>query len=751
MAIDLGTVSADTTRINIFSVGSGLANVGGVSFAAATRTSRLDVFLGTGVIPQFESLPIPAVANNWGGLNVNAATQQWIRLSAGIAGDLTGPVFADTINRLQIGGVQGGAIDASATLGDALDIKYVRALSGGGTGATITTPGAIGTIEMTGVALPNAITATISAGEFIQTIECAGLIGNDNVRPSIVARDGIGSIVAEQINANIRANANGGQGALGRIEVSSRVVDAMRGSIEAAALGDGSGTALLCSGGFRANVTVGDINGNLIFGGNLNPSNTTFRSTGVLRGEVTVVGSARNLIFNDIGCIPDSANPLACDPTKRSVIRLLNGIGELTLGNVLGDPSTDPGPSIISPYIGRLAAGRFWGYVADFSGSSWVSQITLQSLSDSVTVEWSPDTVEPGTLLFVTRSEVIDVRESIEALPTSDGGPIMLLEDMAIGSLIRVGEQLQDGIGIGLLSPTPNPFRAQVILNAANMSNPAPFGTAGSGSVAIRADESLTYVVDQLSYPYSFTTETLGRGAVGVVPYTAHLTASQLEPIVSSKFNGVFPPGIGLGDPSQEARLEFYGPVTVGEGSTPPFEVALMNPQDPQFPLLDVSRFVTFVRPPIEDRVVRIGLRDPAIPLPSGEYRVTARPGTNLVTCANLFPTVPAAQVEIDTTFEFRFVIVADCAGGGPGGLEPDGIPDATSAGVCGDVTLCDSIDFNNDGVFPDDQDAIDFFDVLAGESCIPCSDIDFNNNFVFPEQDDVIQFMHVFSGGTCD
>lgn len=223
-AINLGSVSTSVARINIFSVGSGLANVGGVTFVTATRSSELVVFLGQGLPPQDVTVEIPEVANNWGGLSVNAATQEWIRLSAGMAGDLTGPVFSGTIDRLQIAGVQGGAINASATLGDALDIKYVRALRGDGTGATITTPGAIGTIEMTGVALPNAITATISAGEFMQTIECAGLIGNDNVRPRIVARDGIGSIVAEQINANIRANANGGQGALGRIEVSSRVL-----------------------------------------------------------------------------------------------------------------------------------------------------------------------------------------------------------------------------------------------------------------------------------------------------------------------------------------------------------------------------------------------------------------------------------------------------------------------------------------------------------------------------------------------
>ena len=68
----------------------------------------------------------------------------------------------------------------------------------------------------------------------------------------------------------------------------------------------------------------------------------------------------------------------------------------------------------------------------------------------------------------------------------------------------------------------------------------------------------------------------------------------------------------------------------------------------------------------------------------------------------------------------------------------------------------CDSIDFNNNGVFPEDQDVIDFFDVLAGGSpatCDPvlgCGSIDFNNNGVFPEDQDVIDFFVVLAGGAC-
>jgi hypothetical protein len=64
--------------------------------------------------------------------------------------------------------------------------------------------------------------------------------------------------------------------------------------------------------------------------------------------------------------------------------------------------------------------------------------------------------------------------------------------------------------------------------------------------------------------------------------------------------------------------------------------------------------------------------------------------------------------------------------------------------------SACDSIDFNRNGVFPEDEDVIDFFRVLAGETCASCSDIDFNNNAVFPEDQDVIDFFSSLAGDIC-
>ncbi len=91
----------------------------------------------------------------------------------------------------------------------------------------------------------------------------------------------------------------------------------------------------------------------------------------------------------------------------------------------------------------------------------------------------------------------------------------------------------------------------------------------------------------------------------------------------------------------------------------------------------------------------------------------------------------------------------------------PGGIAYSSIARVpifCGSMGCpCDPIDFNRNDVFPEDQDVIDFFDVLAGgtpASCDPdrgCNDIDFNNNGVFPEDQDVMDFFNVLAGGSCN
>jgi hypothetical protein len=62
----------------------------------------------------------------------------------------------------------------------------------------------------------------------------------------------------------------------------------------------------------------------------------------------------------------------------------------------------------------------------------------------------------------------------------------------------------------------------------------------------------------------------------------------------------------------------------------------------------------------------------------------------------------------------------------------------------------CDSIDFNRDGLFPDDNDLVTFLSVLAGGSCAACGDIDINNDSLFPDDADLVTYLRLLSGGNC-
>lgn len=65
----------------------------------------------------------------------------------------------------------------------------------------------------------------------------------------------------------------------------------------------------------------------------------------------------------------------------------------------------------------------------------------------------------------------------------------------------------------------------------------------------------------------------------------------------------------------------------------------------------------------------------------------------------------------------------------------------------------CSTIDFNNDGLFPDDSDLVEFLTVLAGGNCSTgnCNSIDFNNDGLFPDDGDLLAFLTVLAGGSCN
>ncbi|MFO0830862.1 MAG: hypothetical protein U0637_03355 [Phycisphaerales bacterium] len=86
------------------------------------------------------------------------------------------------------------------------------------------------------------------------------------------------------------------------------------------------------------------------------------------------------------------------------------------------------------------------------------------------------------------------------------------------------------------------------------------------------------------------------------------------------------------------------------------------------------------------------------------------------------------------------------------GDVNCDGLVTQSDVDLITGVPGCDSIDYNNDGLFPDTSDIDDFLSVFSGGPCSTgtCADIDFNNDGLFPDTLDIDSLLSVFSGGAC-
>ncbi|HLP84817.1 MAG TPA: C-type lectin domain-containing protein [Phycisphaerales bacterium] len=96
---------------------------------------------------------------------------------------------------------------------------------------------------------------------------------------------------------------------------------------------------------------------------------------------------------------------------------------------------------------------------------------------------------------------------------------------------------------------------------------------------------------------------------------------------------------------------------------------------------------------------------------------------------ANDFRLLPTSSlIDGGSTSSFLRAMPADFVdlAGNPRGVDVENVPNTGSGALALDIGAyefqgevgCDDIDFNNNGVFPEDQDVIDFFTVLAGGDC---------------------------------
>jgi hypothetical protein len=103
-------------------------------------------------------------------------------------------------------------------------------------------------------------------------------------------------------------------------------------------------------------------------------------------------------------------------------------------------------------------------------------------------------------------------------------------------------------------------------------------------------------------------------------------------------------------------------------------------------------------------------------------------------------------------TFRFRSTQAPVMGTASLGLFKPGAAGDAndlTFAIMVPSVPACPSIDFNNDGIFPADEDLIDLLSMLAGGACSTgnCNSIDINGDGLFPADADLIRFLEVLAG----
>jgi hypothetical protein len=108
-------------------------------------------------------------------------------------------------------------------------------------------------------------------------------------------------------------------------------------------------------------------------------------------------------------------------------------------------------------------------------------------------------------------------------------------------------------------------------------------------------------------------------------------------------------------------------------------------------------------------------------------------------------PTLTVSNLDAAANVPFRAVVRA-CA---PAFSAPARLTVAPASACAGS---CDPIDFNRDGVSPDLQDLVAFFEVFASGPCptAACNDLDFNNDGVSPDLQDLAKFLDAFAGANC-
>lgn len=289
------TLSACTFQVKIYAnrPNQSFVDIGRVTLRGGrTDGVRMEIVLGETAVGQFNIGDVagPVACRNFGGLDVSHLhAPQNAYLTGTIVGDLVGPISVGRLYRLdllgevqspisgnQIGADAGGGgvfeIGSSTSAGsitlDQGTIRRVVSYQLNGIRGAVTARGlnqSVGNILFVQTLGTNDLLGAVSAPNgLIQNVSVSGSIGEASGLVSISCKNGIGTIQARAIHANITANATGGSGA---IQTLNATAGDFTGSLQAAVVG-ASGTGISVSGTLLANVTIsGNVNMDFIVGG----------------------------------------------------------------------------------------------------------------------------------------------------------------------------------------------------------------------------------------------------------------------------------------------------------------------------------------------------------------------------------------------------------------------------------------------------------------------------------------------------
>ncbi len=482
-------------------------------------------------------------------------------------------------------------------------------------------------------------------------------------------------------------------------------------------------------------------------------------------GNITSVG--------DIDAI-EATGSIATSEGAHWTFSVDGAIGSIKVDGACGPAaatSTDDGLFIQADSIGSLTTTSFVGAIAGFS-ESYCSLPVTHILGD-LGVGYD----EGNQKLFLKDVERFDVEGDFSAYRW-----LHMEYDAAVLPLVRIG-----GFKNGWMTVNGSAYPA----STGNMNSTFIFNAKGDtlgvdehrwpdlSPIIWYEDDGETHSYQVLLRGYTRTPAGFGGGSGGEVPFLVHTPQSDSlnngEDTTTDLIQSHFLRGFGCDE--QFAQIEFYGPVRIipatGGSTRAPLSVELEVGVDTSDPLdgipdvfywSQVSHLMDFSVDSTNPRRVRIcGKED--VYIPSGTFRVTTWPTEAPACCApnsSVGPQRPIRALSLTqrvtpdgetiaggTARTFTLLPDCDTSAGDP--YEPDCVAD-TGCGIELPQWACDSLDYNNDGLFPDTADTDDFLSVFSGGPCSTgdCNDIDYNNDDTFPDTVDIDAWLSVFSGGPC-